>query len=183
MFLDICLGQLNPHTESSIPNALKFLSKHDFASRHKSQWYFCHQRFVIKRSGWIQFQCFNLLVVAVEDGMSNEPTTEATKNNPVQAVDDASTTKDESGWSNRNQKGLQISGYFDNDWELTTWFIRSTNFTGLHHTLEMLGCVRSIIWIYSLEFVATIFRHFIAWYRDRVFWFETVIGFTVFTVF
>ena len=97
MFLDICLGQLNPHTESSIPNALKFLSKHDFASRHKSQWYFCHQRFVIKRSGWIQFQCFNLLVVAVEDGMSNEPTTEATKNNPVQAVDDASTTKDESG--------------------------------------------------------------------------------------
>ena len=52
---------------------------------------------VIKLSAWIQIQCFNLLVVAVEDGVSNEPTTETTKNNPVQAVDDASTTKDESG--------------------------------------------------------------------------------------
>mgnify|MGYP001800885294 CR=1 FL=1 len=52
--------------------------------------------FVITHSGWIPIQCFIVLVVAVEDGVSNEPTTETTKTNPVQAVDDASTTKDES---------------------------------------------------------------------------------------
>ena len=62
----------------------------------------------------------------MEDGVSNEPTTETTKTNPVQAVDDASTTKDESGWSNRNQKGLQISGFDNSDKGLSSLYLLLT---------------------------------------------------------